>query len=90
MSNKIDHRKERRVEPRKTMKMLTLNLTFRTDKDLADLFTRIRKNVRMGKHDRSFMHGELQAHIRMEYSPTYSYDERVINGDVCYVYQSKL
>lgn len=82
--------KESRMDPGVVMKMLTLNLTFRTDGDLADLFTRIRKNIRLGKSDRSFKHDDFQVHYRMEYSPAYTYDEHIVNGDVCYVYTSKL
>lgn len=72
------------------MKRLTLNLLFRESSDLADLFTEVRRVVSVGvnNYSRDTQTGAID--LRVEYSKNHQYQERIIHGDVCYVYKSKI
>ncbi len=75
---------------RKPMKRMTLNVIFRDHSELADLFSKVKYAVRMGYQNYSKETPEGMLDLRIEYCPNFQYEERVINGEFCYVYKSKV
>ena len=86
---KTELKKKRQPIDQKPMKRMTLNVIFRDYSELADLFSKVKYAVRMGYENYSKETPEGMLDLRIEYCPNFQYDERVINGEFCYVYKSK-
>ena len=82
-------KKERQPIGEKPMKRLSLNILFREVADLADLFTKVHNDILIGTDRRSMSDKKTITDFRVEYSQNHQYTERVINGQVCWVYKSK-
>ena len=90
MKQPIDQKKKPSRIDRRPIKTMTIHLTFRTDRDLANHFNRIRKNFGTGTAERLWNDGDLYADYSAEYFRTYNYEQRIINGQPCHVYRSKV
>ena len=71
------------------MKRLTCNILFRDVADLADLFESIRQDVSKGIEQKTTDQKTGIIDFRVEYSQNHQYTERVINGQICWVFKSK-
>ncbi len=73
----------------KPMKRLTCNLLFRDVADLADLFEKVGQDVSRGIEQKTRDEKNGIIDFRVEYSRNHQYTERVINGQICWVFKSK-
>ena len=76
--------------PKKANKKLNITIFFCDRFDLTNLFSSIVKSVHKGTQHKSTEFNGSYYEYDFEYAPDYKYEEKVINGNVCYTYKSKV
>lgn len=76
--------------PNKANKKLNITIFFCDRFELTNLFARIVQSVHKGTQHKSDEVNNSFYEFDFEYAPDYKYEEKVINGNVCYTYKSKV
>lgn len=74
----------------KKPKILEITVLFNDTSELSDIFSRITQNVTSGKQHYSDQFRSCYYDMTFSFMPNYRYEEKVINGQICYTYKSKV
>jgi len=75
--------------PKKANKKLNITIFFCDRFELTNLFHKITKSIHKGTQQKSEEVNGSYYDFQFEYAPRYNYEEKVINGNVCYTFKSK-